>query len=115
MTKREQRAYIRRLLVRWGKAKRNAKEIDKKRASINVAIAEGNESGKILAALQRCTAACEDTAIDGHCHVCRAHKILLMNAHRSKTWGCLKTVNGNEVRFENFLTSKNKISEFHLW
>ena len=34
MTKREQRAYIRRLLVRWGKAKRNAKEIDKKIASI---------------------------------------------------------------------------------
>lgn len=34
MTKREQRAYIRRLLVRWGKAKRSAKEIDKKIASI---------------------------------------------------------------------------------
>lgn len=34
MTKREQRAYIRRLLVRWGKAKRSAKEIDKKIANI---------------------------------------------------------------------------------
>lgn len=34
MDKREQRAYVRRLLVRWGKAKRSAKDIDKKIADI---------------------------------------------------------------------------------